>query len=100
LLLLAACASEQWAKDSGEPATRQILSECTQQSMARASAEALSSGTYVGAQNVAGGSIGRTEMSRNQIPPPSTGIQEQTYFNLCMKEKGYNLVPAGLAAAR
>lgn len=67
--------------------------------MARASAEALASGTYVGVQNTAGRS-GRTEFPRDQAPPSSTGIQEQTFFNLCMKERGYELVPAGPAAAR
>ena len=97
MLILGACASAQWVKDR-EPATREILSECTQQSMARANAESLASGTYVGVQSVGG--TGRTEMARNQVPPPSTGIQEQTFFNLCMKKKGYELVPAAPAAAR
>jgi len=60
--------------------------------MARASAEDLASGTYVTAQSGTGGRTGRTEFPRSQVPPSNTGIQEQRFFNLCMKEKGYDLV--------
>ena len=79
--------------DRGEGATREVLSECSQKSMARADAEALASGTYLSAQGNLGGRTGRTEFPRSQVPPPSTGIQEQTFFNLCMREKGYTLAP-------
>jgi len=92
VLLLCACASEEWRKESGEVATREIISECTHQAMARASAEGLATGTYVGMQSNMGARAGRTEFPRDQSPPSNTGIQEQTFFNLCMREKGYNLV--------
>jgi len=92
--LLGACASEQWVKDSGEIADRKVLSECSQQSMARAGTESMASGTFVSVQNNIGGPSGRTEFPRSQVPPPNTGIQEQAYFNLCMRERGYALAPA------
>jgi hypothetical protein len=87
VLLLGACASAQWAKDSGEIADRQVLSECSQQAWGRAQYEAVSSPTYVSAQSVSGARTGRTEVNSNQVPPMNTGIQEQTFFNLCMREK-------------
>jgi hypothetical protein len=100
VVLLGACASEEWRKENGEAATQQVISECTQQAMARASAEALASGTYVGVPGGTGARTGRTELPRDQAPPSNTGIQEQTFFNLCMREKGYELVPAAREAAR
>ena len=90
--MLCACAAEQWRNDRGEIATREILSECSQHSMARASAEEISGGTYLSAPSNMGTRTGRTEFPRSQVPPPNTGIQEQTFFNLCMREKGYDLV--------
>ena len=63
--------------------------------MARASAEEISAGTYLSGQTNIGARTGRTEFPRSQVPPANTGIQEQTFFNLCMKEKGYDLAPAG-----
>jgi len=92
LALLGGCASAQWTNDRGETATREVLSECTQRSMARASAEEFASGTYVSAPSAMGARTGRIEFPRSQVPPPNTGIQEQTFFNLCMKEKSYGLV--------
>jgi len=92
LALLGGCASAQWTNDRGETATRDVLSECTQRSMARASAEDLASGTYVSAPSGMGARTGRIEFPRSQVPPSNTGIQEQRFFNLCMKEKGYDLV--------
>ena len=65
--------------------------------MARADAQALAGGTYVSAQSNMGARTGRTEFPRTQVPPPDTGIQEQTFFNHCMKEKGYDLAPAPAA---
>lgn len=62
--------------------------------MARASAEEISAGTYVSAQSNMGARTGRTEFPRSQVPPANTGIQEQMFFNLCMKERGYDLAPA------
>ena len=93
-LLLGACASEEWRKESGDVATRRVISECTHQAMARAHAEGLATGTYVGAQSNMGARTGRTEFPRDQGPPANTGIREQGLFNLCMKERGYDLVPA------
>jgi hypothetical protein len=68
--------------------------------MARANAEALASGTYVGAPGVSGARTGRMELPRSQVPPANTGIQEQTFFNLCMREKGYELIPTKPEASR
>ncbi|HXZ54383.1 MAG TPA: hypothetical protein VEH03_02875 [Burkholderiales bacterium] len=99
-LTLAACASTHWANDKGEIASQQIISECEHQASARAAAETLASGTYVSAQGGAGAKTGRTEVPWNQAPPPNTGIQEQTFFNLCMKQKGYDLTPAGREGVR
>jgi hypothetical protein len=90
--LLAACANTHWANDKGEVAAQQTISDCSQRSMARASGEAVANGTYVSAQSNAGARTGRTEFPRNQVPAANTGIQEQTFFNMCMKEKGYDLV--------
>jgi hypothetical protein len=91
--LLAGCANTHWANDKGEVAAQQTISDSSQRAMGRASAEAVANGTYVSAQSNAGARTGRTEFPRNQAPPANTGIQEQTFFNMCMKEKGYELVP-------
>ena len=94
LVLAGACASTQWANDKGETASQQIISECTYQASARQSAETTTGGTYISSQSNAGARTGRTEYPWSQVPPSSTGIQEQSYFNLCMKRNGYELVPA------
>src|SRR5262249_6115636 len=73
LAFLGGCASAQWTNDRGEIATRETLSACSQQSMARADSEALASGTYVSAQSNMGARTGRTEFPRSQVPPPNTG---------------------------
>jgi outer membrane murein-binding lipoprotein Lpp len=92
-LLLGGCASAQWTSEKGDAASQQVISECTFQASARQSVEALAGGTYVSTQSNAGAMTGRTEFPRNQVPPSSTGIQEQAFFNLCMRQKGYELVP-------
>jgi len=94
VLLVGACASTQWMNDKGEAANQQIISECTYQAGARQSAEALAGGTYVSAAGAPGAMTGRTEFPRSQVPPSNTGVQEQGFFNLCMRQKGYDLVPA------
>jgi hypothetical protein len=93
-LALGACVSEQWAKDSGEVADRNVLSDCSQRSMARASYEQMAYPNSVQApmlqRSRSGNAFGVTS---NPVPFPQRDVQEQTFFNLCMKEKGYDLVP-------
>jgi len=92
-IVLGACASEQWAKDNGEVADRKVVSECTQQSMARASFDRMAYPTSVPTpvlqQNRAGTAA---TVTSNPVAFPQQGMQEQRFFNLCMKEKGYDLV--------
>jgi len=94
-LALCACATEQWAKDGGEVADRKVLSECSQQSWARARYEQMAYPTAVPTpivqKNKAGTVFGVTF---TPVPFPQQDLQEQTFFNLCMKDKGYALVPA------
>ena len=93
-LALCACATEQWAKDGGEVADRKVLAECSQQSWARARYQQMANPTAVPApmvqQNKAGTAFGVTS---NPVPFPQQDVQDQNYFNLCMREKGYDLVP-------
>jgi hypothetical protein len=94
-LALGACASEQWVKDSGEVADRKVLSECSQQSWARARYEQMVYPTAVPTpvvqRNKAGSGFALTS---NPVPFPQRDLQEQTFFDLCMKEKGYGLASA------
>lgn len=93
-VLICACTSMNWANSAGETASQQVISECTYRAAAQTGADTLASGTYVSAQSNAGARTGRTEYPWNQTPPSNTGIQEQASFNLCMRERGYELVPA------
>jgi hypothetical protein len=93
LVLLGACASEQWAKDSGEVATREIISECSQQAWARARYAQMSNPS-VPAQVLQQDKSGRSTASYDSVRFPQPDVQEQNFFNLCMREKGYDLMPA------
>jgi hypothetical protein len=54
----------------------------------------------VPAQVVQQDKSGRATASSDSVRFPQSDVQEQTYFNLCMKERGYNLVPIKPAAGR
>jgi hypothetical protein len=43
---------------------------------------------------------GRASTSSDSVRFPQADVQQQTYFNLCMKEKGYDLVPIKSGAGR
>ena len=66
LALLGGCASGEWVKTSGELASEPVLAQCSQQAAARA--------------------------KTGQSTPQADG-QEQTLFNLCMKQQGYDYIP-------
>jgi hypothetical protein len=94
LALLGACASTQWAKDGGETADPQVLSECSQQAWGRTQ-YAQMSGASVPVQAVQQGKSGLAPTANsNSVRFPQSDVQEQMFFNLCMREKGYDLVPA------
>ena len=76
LALLGGCASGEWVKNSGELADEPVLAQCSQQASARTRQAQMSTPSSVPAQVV-----------------QQADVQEQTLFNLCMKELGYNYVP-------
>lgn len=99
LTLLAACASAEWVNNSGQIADEPVLAQCTQQAWARVQRERMGQGG-VPAQVVQQDKSGRATTSSNSVPFPQADVQEQTYFNLCMKEKGYEYVPIKSGAGR
>jgi len=102
--LLTACAPMHWAKNGAEAtATQQILSACSQQAKLRARAEASFDPSYVPVQVLQTGKSGFptwTNGSWDQRPFADASWQEQSFFNLCMKENGYELVPDAPDSAR
>jgi hypothetical protein len=70
--LLGACASVEWVKSGGEIADEPVLIQCSQQAGVRARSEQMSAAPAPGS--------------------PQSG-REQTLFNQCMTELGYNYVP-------
>jgi hypothetical protein len=81
LILLTACASGEWVKAGGELASEPVLIQCSQQAGARARSE---------------------QMSTASAPAPGSpqSGREQTFFNQCMTELGYNYVPIMQGAGR
>jgi hypothetical protein len=92
LAVLGACATEEWVNSGGQIADAPVLAQCTQQAWARVQREQMGK-TGVPAQVVQQDKSGRTAVSSDSVPIPQADVQEQTYFNLCMKERGYSLVP-------
>jgi hypothetical protein len=90
-LLLGACASAHWANDKGETATPEILAACNQQAWARARYEQPAA---VPVQVVQKDRSGRVTTSWDQARFPQADAREQSFFNLCMRERGYDLSPA------
>src|SRR5262249_55484325 len=94
-LALCACATEQWAKDGGEVADRKVLSECSQQSWARARYEQMAYPTAVPTPVVQNNKAEPVwGVPSPPAPFPQQDRQEKPFFTLCMKERGYALAPA------
>lgn len=93
LVLLGGCASGEWVKNSGELADEPVLAQCTQQAWAKTHQAQMSNPSSVPAQVVQQDKAGRSATTYNSVPFPQADVQEQTFFNLCMKELGYNYVP-------
>jgi hypothetical protein len=102
--LLNACAPMHWAKDGADAtATQQVLSACSGQAKLRAQAEASFDQTYVPMQVLQTGKSGFPTWINgtwDQRRFPDASWQEQSFFNLCMKESGYELVPVPPDSAR
>ena len=93
LALLGGCASGEWVKTSGELAGEPVLAQCSQQAWARAHQAQMSSPSSVPAQVVQQDKAGRSTTTYDSVRVPQADVQEQTFFNLCMKELGYDYVP-------
>ena len=95
--LLNACAPMHWTKDGADATARQqVLSACSLQARQRAQAEVSFDRSYMPAQVLQTGKSGFPTWSNgtwDQQRFPDTRWEEQTFFNLCMKENGYELVP-------
>jgi len=99
LALLGACASAEWVKD-GQTAEAPILAECSQQAWSRARYAQMSNPNSVPAQVVQQDRLGRATISSDPVRFPQADLQEQSFFNLCMRERGYDLVPIKTEASR
>jgi outer membrane biogenesis lipoprotein LolB len=99
LALLAACASAEWVNSGGQMADEPVLTQCSQQAWARAHYEQMGKGG-IPAQVIQRDKSGRAAVTSDSISLTQSDVQEQTYFNLCMKEKGYDLVPIKPGASR
>ena len=96
LVLLGACASAEWVNSSGQIADAPVLSQCSQQAWARVHREQMANtASAPGPQDKSG----RTTTADSALLP-QPDVQEQTYFNLCMKERGYDLIPIQRPASR
>jgi hypothetical protein len=98
LPLLGGCASGEWVKSSGELAGEPVLAQCSQQAWARSRHEQMTgaSAPVPGSvmQTTKSGQITTTtSITPGSTPFPQADVQEQTFFNLCMKELGYDYVP-------
>lgn len=99
LALLGACASAEWVNNSGQIADAPVLAQCSQQAWARVQREQTAN-QGIPAQVVQQDRSGRASTSSDSVRFPQADVQQQTYFNLCMKEKGYDLVPIKSGAGR
>lgn len=93
LVLLGACASTEWTNSGGQIADAPVLAQCEQQAWARVHHEQMAN--TASPQDKSGQA---TTAASATLPQPD--VQEQTYFNLCMKERGYGLVPIKPGASR
>ena len=98
LVLLGACASAEWVKN-GELADEPVLAQCSQQAWARAHREQMAN-PGVPVQVLQQDKSGRSTVTSDSVRFPQADVQEQTYFNLCMKERGYEFVPIQSGASR
>jgi hypothetical protein len=99
LALLAACASAEWVNSGGQMADEPVLAQCSQQAWSRAHREQMAN-PGIPVQVVQQGKPGQATVSSDSVRFPQSDVQEQTYFNLCMKEKGYDLIPIKPGASR
>jgi hypothetical protein len=83
----------------GQMADEPTLSQCSQQAWSRAHQEQMGKGG-IPAQVVQRDKSGRPVVTSDSVSLTQSDVQEQTYFNLCMKEKGYDLVPIKPGAGR
>lgn len=89
LALLSACSAE-WVNSGGQIADEPVLAQCSQQAAARArNAQMANTGSKPAPQDTSGGAL-----------TSQSDVQEQNFFNLCMKERGYSFIPAGPGASR
>jgi len=94
LALLGACASAEWVKAGGEIADEPVLAQCSQQAWTRARSAQMSNTASPPVPEDAS----RRSTATSSFPQPD--MQEQTLFNLCMKEQGYDYVPIQPGASR
>jgi hypothetical protein len=89
LLLVGACASEErWVKDNGEAADPQVVSECSRYAWGQAHYSQMSNPAFPFQVLV------QDKSERPGSIRSHAEMQEQTLFDLCMRKKGYDLVPA------
>lgn len=93
LALLGGCASGEWVKSSGELAGEPVLAQCSQQAGARTRQAQMSNPSSVPAQVAQQDKTRRPTTTYDPVRVPQADVQEQTFFNLCMKEQGYDYVP-------
>jgi hypothetical protein len=82
----------------GQMADEPVLAQCSQQAWARVQRERM--GQSGVPTQVVQDKSGRAAVSSDSVRFPQADVQEQTYFNLCMKEQGYDLVPIKPGASR
>jgi hypothetical protein len=99
LALLGACASAEWVNDAGQIADEPVLAQCSQQAWARVQHEQMGKGGNP-AQVLQQDKSGQAAVTSDTVRFPQSDVQQQTYFNLCMKEKGYDFVPIKPRASR
>lgn len=99
LALLGACASAEWVNSAGQIADEPVLAQCSQQAWARVRSEQMAN-PGVPVQVVQQDKSGQATASSDSVRFPQADVQEQTYFNLCMKAKGYDFVPIKPGASR
>jgi len=89
----------EWVDSAGQLADEPVLAQCSQQAWSRAQ-HARMSNPAVPAQVVQQDKSGRTSVTYDPVRFPQADVQEQNFFNMCMREKGYDLVPIKPGASR
>lgn len=93
--LLGGCTPMRWTKNGVDSTTMEKdISACSTQARIEAQSEDLTEQAYIPVPMAQQDGQGQPVVVWGQRRVTDPGVREQSRFNLCMKAKGYELVPA------